>query len=314
MDVLNELVKSLQLKSTLYGRAEYTAPWGVDVPYIPGHAGFIIVNRGSCWLESDLLKNSIALAAGDLVIFPHGGAFQLRDKPQSKVITLEKMMKGKVPNQKIINYGGGGALSVVVHGCFQFEETDTNPLISALPKVIHIKSEEGSSWLETTLQFLANEASSELPASETVVLHLMEVLFIQALRTFMKQEGESCKKKNGLFYAFTDPHIGESLALIHNHPDEKWTVEALAKKTGMSRAAFASRFHNLVGEPPLQYLTRWRMHKAVTLLNSGNLSLSEIAGCVGYDADAAFNKAFKRWTGKSPGRYRKENHFKNVAG
>jgi AraC family transcriptional regulator, alkane utilization regulator len=306
MNVLNELVKSLRIKSTIYGRAEYTAPWGVQMPYFPGHAGFIVVNRGNCWLESDLFKTSLALAGGDFVLFPHGSAFQLRDKPQSKAVPLEKIMKSK--DTRTIQYGGGGALSIVVHGCFEFESRETNPLIAALPKVIHIKSEEGSQWLDTTLQYLASETSSELPASETVILHLTDILFIQALRAFAKREGESCKEKNGLIYAISDPQIGQALALIHNRPEEKWTVRSLAATAGISRAGFAARFHQLVGEPPLQYLTRWRMHKASTLLRSEKLSLTQVADQVGYDADAAFNKAFKRWTGKTPGSYRKENH------
>lgn len=308
MDVLNELVKSLKLTGTIYGRAEYTAPWGVQALNFPGHAGFVVVNRGNCWLETNLLKNAIALAGGDLVLFPHGGGFELRDKPQSKTVPLEKIMRSKQANTHIVSHGGGGALSVVVHGCFQFEGAATNPLIGALPKVIHIKREDGSPWLETTLNYLATETLSELPASETVILYLTDILFIQALRAFIKKEGESCKKKDGLIYAFADVHIGAALALIHNHPEDKWTVQSLAAKTGMSRAAFAVRFHQLVGEPPLQYLTRWRMHKATTLLRSGQMSLTQIAGQVGYDADAAFSKAFKRWIGKTPGVYRKENH------
>ena len=280
------------------------SPWGIQFPNFPGHAGFFIVQRGNAWLNSNLLQNPVALTGGDFVIFPHGAAYQLRDKPQTKVISVEKLVK---PNVNLITHGGGGALSVFVHGCFQFDGVETNPLVAALPKVIHLKGEEihASPWLETTLQYLFSEMSSDLPASETVILHLTEVVFIQALRAFMKQEGESCKQK-GLIHAIADRRIGEALAFIHNHPEQEWTVGSLAAKTGMSRAAFAQKFHELVQEPPLQYLTRWRMHKATSYLRSGNMSLGAIADQIGYESEAAFSKAFRRWMGKPPGAYRKE--------
>jgi AraC-like DNA-binding protein len=291
----------------IYATAEYTSPWGVEIPSAAGRANFCVLNQGNCWLESNRTKRSIALASGDLIFLPHGGGFRLRDKPQSKVITVEELMKHKVGTHRV-NYGGGGSSTIVVHGCFEFEGADTNPLLAALPTVIHINGAEGCSCFQATLNYLASESSSELPGSQAVILRLTDVLFIQALRVFMKKEGESWSKKKGLIRAFSDVQIGKALSLIHDHPEEKWTVVSLAAKAGMSRAAFSVRFHQLVGEPPLQYLTRWRMHRATTLLRSENMSLTQIADQVGYDADAAFNKAFKRWMGKTPGVYRKENH------
>jgi AraC-like DNA-binding protein len=220
------------------------------------------------------------------------------------VIDLETLLARFDPAGKFLSYGGGGILTSVVHGCFEFEGRETNPLLGALPPLIHIKGEEGRSvpWLETTLQYLASEAMSNLPGSETVVSHLMEILFIQTVRAHISASGIS--GKTGLIKAVLDPQIGRALAFIHNEPKESWTVELLASRAGMSRAGFAARFRDLVGEPPLQYLTRWRMHKAAQMLRSGDKSLAEIAGYVGYEANAAFSKAFKRWTGSAPGAYR----------
>jgi AraC-like DNA-binding protein len=304
MDVLNDVLRSLRLKSTCYGRAEFTAPWGLRVSEHSDHASFFVVTRGSCWLEVEEAKKQIALAGGDFVLLPHANAFVLRDKPGSRPIELEKLLSRWDPNSKSLSYGGGGVLTSVVHGCFEFEGRETNPLISALPQLIHIKGEEGRAvpWLETTLQYLASETMSALPGSETVISHLTEILFIQAVRAHIGASGEASKK--GLTRAITDPQIGQALAFIHNKPQESWTVESLASNVGMSRAGFAARFRELVGEPPVQYLTRWRMHQAAGLLRTGEVSLAEIADRVGYVANASFSKAFKRWMGSAPGAYR----------
>lgn len=302
MDVLNEVLRSLQIKSTCYGRAEFTAPWGLQVPSYPGHSGFFVVNRGNCLLELESPKKSIALTGGDFVLFPHGGAYVLKDKSNSRTVHLEKLLSG---GKKTLSFGGGGAVTTIVNGCFQFDGRETNPLIAALPAVIHIKGEDGRAvpWLETTMQYLACESASAQPGAQAVVNHLTDVLFIQAVRAYISGTAQTCKK--GLIKGLTDPQIADALGLMHNDPRKSWTVESLASRVGISRAGFANRFRELVGEPPLQYLTRWRMHKAAELLRAGEHSVTEVATEIGYEADAAFSKAFKRWMGSAPGAYRR---------
>jgi len=248
-------------------------------------------------------KRQIALAGGDFVMFPHGSAHVLRDAPGSRPVNIEKLLSSCDSSNKSLSYGGGGALTTLVCGWFEFEGRETNPLISSLPAVIHIKGEEGRAvpWLETTLQYLASETALTLPGAETVIGHLTDISFIQAVRAYISSAGE---RKKGLVRAISDPQIGQALAFVHNAPQESWTVASLALRVGMSRAGFAARFRELVGEPPMQYLTRWRMHKAAGMLRSGPESLTEIAGRIGYEAEAAFSKAFKRWAGHAPGAYR----------
>lgn len=308
MDALNEVLRTLHLKSTVSCRSELSAPWGLQVPHFPGHAGFSVVARGSCWLEMEGEKKQIALAGGDFVMFPHGSAHVMRDAPHTRPVRIETLLGSCDSRNKSLSYGGGGALTTLVCGCFEFEGRETNPLISALPAVIHIKGEEGRTvpWLETTLQYLASETASTLPGAETVIGHLTDIIFIQAVRAYISSAGE-CKK--GLVRAMADPQIGQALALIHNTPQQSWTVASLALHVGMSRAGFAARFRELVGEPPMQYLTRWRMHKAAGMLRSGPESLAEIAGQIGYEAEAAFSKAFKRWAGNAPGAYRQSTRM-----
>jgi len=308
MDALNEVLRTLHLKSTVSCRSELSAPWGLRVPHFPGHAGFSVVARGSCWLEMDGQKKQIALAGGDFVMFPHGTAHAMRDLPGTPTVDIETLLRSHTSSHKSLSYGGGGALTTLVCGCFEFEEGETNPLISALPAVIHIKGEDGRAvpWLETTLQYLASETASRLPGAETVIGHLTDIIFIQAVRAYITSAGE-CKK--GLVRAMADPQIGQALALIHDAPQQSWTVASLALHVGMSRAGFAARFRELVGEPPMQYVTRWRMHKAAGMLRSSPESLAEIAGRIGYEAEAAFSKAFKRWAGHAPGAYRQSSRM-----
>ena len=303
MDALDEVLRTLHLRSSVSCRVEFSAPWGLHVPYFPGHAGFSVVTRGNCWLEMEGEKRQIALTGGFLVMFPHEIAHVLRDAPGSRAVNIEKLLSSCDSSKKSLSYGGGGALTTLVCGWFEFEGRETNPLISSLPAVIHIKGEEGRAvpWLETTLQYLASETASTLPGAETVIGHLADISFIQAVRAYISSTKE-CKK--GLVRAMSDPQIGQSLAFVHNAPQESWTVASLALRVGMSRAGFAARFRELVGEPPMRYLTRWRMHKAAGMLRSGPESLTEIARRIGYEAEAAFSKAFKRWAGHGPGAYR----------
>jgi transcriptional regulator GlxA family with amidase domain len=183
--------------------------------------------------------------------------------------------------------------------------------VAALPPVVHVRGDDGTAiqWLEASLQFVACEMASGQPGAETVVRRLADILFVQAVRAHLAQSGEGAK---GWLRALVDPQIGEALGLIHAKPEEPWTVELLASRVAMSRSAFAARFTQLAGEPPLSYLTRWRMDKATRLLRTSNASIGEVAARVGYDAEAAFSKAFKRRIGMAPGAYRRARTAANL--
>ena len=204
----------------------------------------------------------------------------------------------------IVRYGGGGAATTLVAGYFSTEKGAPNLLFDSLPPVVHVKGDAGTTvrWLEANLQFVASEMASGEPGFETIVSRLADILVVQAVRAHLAQSGGGCK---GWLRALVDPQIGRALSLIHEKPEDDWTVESLASKVGMSRSAFAARFTQLVEEPPLTYLTRWRMQKASRLLETSHAGVAEIAKRVGYDAEAAFSKAFKRWIGVAPGAYRR---------
>jgi AraC-like DNA-binding protein len=303
MDVLTDVLEAIHFKSVVHGRLELTAPWGLRLDL--GHPGFYVVTRGTCWLDVDGMEEPLQLAGGDFVLLPKGQSHVLKDNRRTKSVPLVEILGQDCVQSRpggILPYGGGGALTTIVGGCFLFEG-DNNPLLAALPPVIHVKGDQDPTvrWLETTLQFVACEMASGRPGAQTVVSRLADILFVQAVRAYLAQSGEEAK---GWLRALVDPHIGIALGLIHQKPEEPWTVETLASQVAMSRSAFAARFAQLVEEPPLTYLTRWRMDKASRLLRTSSASIGEIAGQVGYDAEAAFSKAFKRWVGVPPGAYR----------
>lgn len=308
MDVLTDVLEALHLKSLIYGRLELTAPWGLRMD--GGHCGFFVVTRGTCWLEVDGVEEPLQLAGGDFVLLPKAQEHTLKDAPRTRALPVAEVL-GNCPKSRqgcqpggIHHAGGGGALTTMVSGCFQFEDGEKNPLLACLPPVVHVKGDGGTAvqWLEASLQFVASEMASGQPGAETVVSRLADILFVQAVRAHLAQSGENAR---GWLRALVDPQIGGALGLMHQQPEEPWTVESLAARAAMSRSAFAARFAQLVGEPPLAYLTRWRMDKATRLLRGGQASIGEIAGRVGYQAEAAFSKAFKRWNGVAPGAYRR---------
>jgi AraC-like DNA-binding protein len=308
MDALTEVLKAIQLYSTVHCRSEFSAPWGLQIDKSE-NAAFHVILQGKCWLELSNLDTPIPLTSGDLVVFPTTIEHTLRDALDSPVTKLTDLLENCPYVEPLtLSYGGGGTPTVVLCGDAWFEEKETNPLLTALPPIILIKGEQGRAveWLDATLQFIACESSSNRPGAKMMITHLSSILFIQAVRGYLASLSEG---EGGWLGALLDPQISIVLGLIHQHPEKPWTVELLARQVNLSRSAFAAKFKMLVGESPLQYITRWRMHKAARLLRYGYLNLAEISSQVGYESEAAFSKAFKRQIGKPPGEYRRDYTF-----
>jgi AraC-like DNA-binding protein len=304
MDVLTDVMQTVRLRSNVYGRVEFTAPWGLRSGGCNNNAIFFVVSRGSCWLQIEGDDALIPISGGDLVFLPTGIAHSIRDSPTTPVIPIEDILAEQKPaDGMLIRHGGGGSPVSLVCGCFTFEDGGNNPLVECLPPLIHVKADSTHSvqWLESTLQFVASETAGELPGAVTIASRLADILFIQAVRAYMATT-ENCPA--GWLKALGDRQIGEALRLIHETPAAAWTVESLAKRVAMSRSAFAAHFTAEVGESPLRYLTSWRMRKASLLLRHGS-PIAAAAREVGYQTDAAFGKAFRRFTGLTPGEYRR---------
>ena len=209
------------------------------------------------------------------------------------------------------------AKSRFIGGTFFFENHESHPLLKVLPTFLHFSAAPGKTgkdskvvdWFGTTLDFIVTEAASRRPGAEPIISRLSDILFIQAVRSYA---GEVSGERPNWFAAAADPQISEAIANIHRTPQSHWTVERLATLSRMSRSAFANRFTELVGEPPLRYLSRWRMHKAIEMLREGRQTTAEIASLVGYESEAAFSKAFKKWNGQGPGPTAAQPHGKTA--
>ncbi len=302
-DVLGDVLQSIHLHSTLYCRAKMGAPWGFRVS---GRevASFHIVTEGMCWLTVEGMEEPVLLTEGDLVILPHGHAHTMTDHPKSPVTMLEDLKpKQPVAKNGIFYSMGQGAVTTLVCGGLELEDYSTNPLYSILPAFIHMRSNDEYSfpWLQAIVELVRVEASVNRVEAETVITRLSELLFIQAVRAYIRTIGD---RNVGWLGALKDPQIGQALALIQHQAGEAWTVGSLACRVSLSRSAFSAKFRQLVGEPPMQYITRVRLTKAAASLRTHPATLVEVATSVGYESEVAFSKAFKRYFGIAPGAYR----------
>ncbi len=314
-DPLGETLHLLQLTGTLYCRAELTAPWGVEVPslggcnnvdqgLLDGLMTFQVVTEGACWLEVEGEAPRL-LRQGSLTVLPHGTAHRLRSALDAELEPLFAIPVEKISERyEVMRYGGGGARTQMTYGVVRFDHAAAHRLVALLPRVLEMPEAEGETrrWLESTLHFVVLEAGGLRPGGETVITRLADVLVILAIRAWIESAPQA---QHGWLGALRDAQIGRALALIHREPGRAWSLPSLATAAGMSRSAFSSRFADLVGEPVMRYVTRWRMQLARMHLRTGTEPLAQIAARLGYQSEAAFSRAFTRTFGAAPGGLRR---------
>ena len=300
-DLFADLLQSIRLCSTVYFRTELRAPWGLTLS--ARGAAFHIAAHGSCWLEVEGIANPVQLWQGDHVILPRGGAHLIRDALTTQDADLVKCDGWDARKQ--FRGGGNGPITQLMCGSLRLANGATAPLLAILPPLLHFKQPAACPmpWLEATVLKILEELNSDRPGAEAVVTRLAETLFIQAVRAFFEQNADF--DRSGWLAALRDKHMGRALAPMHAEPEKPWTISSLADRVAVSRSVFAAKFSQLVGEPPLRYLTGLRLNSAATRLRSTEDSLKTIAATAGYDSVAAFAKAFKRHMGTTPGQYRK---------
>jgi len=303
LDVLADTLRTLRLKTEVYGRLELSAPWGIQLDL--GHQGYFhAVCRGGCWLE--IGKQRTALAAGDWVFLLGDAPHVLRDSPKTRTRPLPEIYAATGAScGGVLRYGGNGPQTTLVSFSFSFKGTWLNPVFANLPRMLHVRGDDfgGTRWVDSIVQLVAAEMEAGRPAHEVVVTRLADVLFVQALRAHIEA---SPTETGGWLCALEDPRLGRVLQQVHERLSDPWTVGAMARVSSMSRSMFAARFQKVIGESPLTYLTRWRMHSAIHMLTESDASLITVAGAVGYETDGAFGKAFKRYVGSTPGAYRRQ--------
>jgi AraC family transcriptional regulator, alkane utilization regulator len=307
MDCLSDALNNIRFKSTVYGVSELTAPWGLRIDPEKGHLSFLAPVRGSCIATFDGMPAPFVLSGGELLVAPKGIGCTLQDAASSDVILIKEASRLYPPTNGVFRFGGGGALTSMLMGCFQLESFGTNPLLASLPGAIYLNTTQLQSepWLEATVRLLIAEAGQARPGSDILVGRLADILFIQTIRAYMSQVSR-CPESTGWLKAISDTHLGPALCLIHERPEAPWTVDSLANSVGMSRTSFATKFAAAVSASPIEYLTSWRMQKALRMMAEGEDNLATISSAVGYTSEPAFSKAFKRVIGESPGGFRKK--------
>ena len=317
MDPITDIFRTMHIRAVVHARLETTAPWGLvhlpaeakenakHLPISPAELAFFgMIARGNCWLNVEGIPDPIPLTGGDCFLLSPENTYALRDNPRTPAKSFCEL--GPSADKKVIHYGSGGTPTTIISGWLYFEKPTLKPIAQLLPKLILIKAEQARNLaLHTTLQLLASEMADQAPGSEVVANRLAEILFIQTIRAHIAS-GADCHDPGWLRSIF-DPQIGAALRSIHEKVDHPWTVELLAEAAGMSRSAFAAHFKDLLGQAPLEYVTEWRMQKAVRLLQQPDKKLFEIAKSIGYESDAAFSKAFKRVLGVTPGEHRRDS-------
>lgn len=302
MDVLTDVLNVLELKGWLSSRVEVAPPWRMHFA-ASRDCTFHILNFGGGYLSIEGEATPLRVEDGDVLIFPFGHAHAICDELTSPVTKVSHLDYDAHREYQVSTFEGEGARTVLLCGAFHFEHPGEYPLLQCLPKLIYIPGEQGrlAHGFPEIMKLIARESVSQQPGAETMLQRLTEMLFIQAVRVWIEQQAHS---PGGWLAALRDQPVCTALGLIHRFPERGWKVEELAREVALSRSAFSSRFTHLVGEPPMKYLTRWRMHKAARLLKN-DANMETIAFQLGYDSEVAFRKAFKREMGIPPAHYRK---------
>ena len=317
-DVLSDVLRSVRLTGAVYFDFELSSPWVAEAPHsrelapivMPGAQRVIeyhLIARGACW--ASLIDDSpFRLKEGDLIVFPQGNAHVLSSEPGMRAEPdMSVFVRRTATLPMVYERGGGGPDRARVVCCFLgCDERPFNPLLTALPRIIHLsrRANEGASgWLPTLLEIAVRESGSGRAGRDNILARMSELMFVEAIRRYLEMLPAS---QTGWLAGLRDPLVGQALAALHGEPSACWTVESLARAVGASRSVLADRFTEIVGEPPMQYLALWRMQLASQRLLQGE-PVAQVAATVGYESEAAFSRAFKRLVGEAPAAWRRAN-------
>jgi AraC-like DNA-binding protein len=307
-DPLGEALHALRMSGAFYCRSEFTEPWGLTLPPLPGYLWFHVVTSGR--VSVDLGDGELTtLNSGDVALVTQGAGHRLCSDPAAVAPGILDLPRQEISARyEVLRHGGGGALTRMMCGAVRFDHPAARNLVALLPEIIYLDAASTPDlvWMQGTMALIAAETKHLRPGGEAVITRLADVLIIQAIRWWMETDPSA---QTGWLGALRDKQIGRALSLIHGDPARAWTVAALADELAMSRSAFAARFTDLVGEPVMQYVTRWRMRVAVNTLEDEGATVAELANRLGYRSEAAFARAFKRVTGVAPGSIKREGEL-----
>jgi AraC-like DNA-binding protein len=317
VDAFSEILSGVKLNGAIFFTAEFSAPWGFSTPasnllaakVAPGAEHLVLyhlVIEGNAVVVMDD-GQSVELAPGDIVIFPNGDSHHMSSGKNVRPPFPNFGISTKIKSRDLtpLHAGGGGEASRFVCGYMTCDPYQCRPILSGLPPVfkVNIRTDSSGHWLENSILHLVEEAASGRVGSEAMLAKLSEALFVDTLRRYVAGLPQ---EQNGWLAGARDPIVGKSLGLLHSRVADPWTIAALADEVGISRSALVERFTRYLSEPPMAYLTRWRLQLAARSLEKTSRGVADIAAAVGYESEAAFNRAFKREFGQPPGRYRSE--------
>ena len=318
MDAFSQILSGVKLLGAVFFTAEFSAPWGLSTAgpnalaamVAPGAEHLVLyhlVIEGGAVIEM-VDGPRIELAPGDVVIFPNGDAHHMSSGHGVTRPFPNYGIAAKIQSRDLspMHAGGGGAISRFVCGYMTCDPYLCRPILSGLPAAfkVNIRADRSGHWLENAILHLVEEAGSGRVGSEAMLAKLSEALFVDTLRRYVASLPE---QQMGWLAGTRDPIVGKSLGLLHARIAHPWTIADLADQVGISRSALVERFTRYLSEPPMTYLTRWRLQLAARSLERTSRGVAEIAADVGYESEAAFNRAFKREYGQPPGRYRSEH-------
>ena len=318
MDVLSDVLLALRLTGAVFFDVDARSRFATETPsagvirdqVLPGaqHViSFHLVTEGSCWAEAiDRSDSPVLLQAGDMVVFPGGDANVMASapgmrgkpdpalyyRPADRVLPFSLKMTREPDTDR----------TRFVCGFLGCDVRPFNPLLEALPHIVHAPVSEESRLLIASLIAAATKSDAEGAGREAMMAKLAELMFVEAMRNHISRLPATAR---GWLAGVRDPQVGAALRLMHGRPADPWTMGRLAREVGMSRSSFAQRFTMYVHMPPMQYLSRWRLQLAARLLESGTISVGQAAAAVGYQSEASFNRAFKREVGQAPGVWRR---------
>jgi AraC-like DNA-binding protein len=333
MDVLSDVLRVVRLSGAVFFTADFSSPWAVASPD-PESLASAVMPGAECVVLFHILVDGecevacrhhpvVTMHGGDVVVFPHGDQHTMRSSGAKTAAPLSSIFSpGRHDEPPQLTFGGGGRTSRFVCGYLNCDQR-FGPLVEGLPTMLLVRSRDdysaieaidrtgsrpmtvpqgSGSWLGTTLTFTVSEARAARPGSAAMLGRLTELLFVEILREYMHRLGPT---EGGWLVAMKDAHVGKALRLLHANPRHAWTVEDLAREVAVSRSVLAQRFKELVGEAPMRYLAHWRMQLAKQMIREGARNVQDVASRVGYESEAAFNRAFKRATGSPPAAWRR---------
>ncbi len=291
MDPLSDVISLLEPRSYFVGGFEAGGDWSVRFGAYDGIKCYA-VTLGACWLAVEGAGEPVRLKQGDCFLLPHGWPFRVASDPVLPSDDWQRHFHCSRDGALVRLNDSGGVM--VFGGHFQLAGLQAEILLGMLPPIVHLQSETDCETLRWAIDRMRQELTDSKPGSVLIVQQLVYVIIVQALRLHL-DEGKGV----GWLFALSDKHVGAAIAAIHREPARRWTVAALAAEVGMSRSGFAARFRQLVGDGPIEYLTRWRMLLAGRSMSRGE-PIGATARSLGYQSESAFSTAFKRVTGSTP--------------